>query len=620
MNRAMTMMTGAMMLAGLAAGAAGQEGAKLPERLLSGYTGHFLKGEVKVPEHHQTIFAAMGRAGFNSVEVKIQQSRAPYMDVFADRDEIAAMIAAANAQGLVFQVYLYPEPGHARRTESRERHRQLPSVVDAEGQVVGHSFMLRDIRVWRELFHHAYPFARLSRELPIAALKFDIETIATLVSYDDDTWKAYCLRQPRFSASLPASERHASLLAADAQADYEQSYAADVALAVKQFAEELHALNPSLVLGYMPYRDSWIGQGFNRHLATPDAPAIIDDWCMYNGGGFSETVVAHHNQIKAFNPNNLHVPWFRVNSYDAADLASQAYHAGAATDGYSMWVMTMLDEATNKRKGYDLPDNTTPADYFQAYGQANAALREDMAAGTLGTPVRIPLQPAKIMVPPLDFSDLVIPVLAPVGSGDVTSGTADFVLRNQQNLFIHARAGEDIQVTLTHLAGRERPIALVYVLLDGQKNVLRNEAVTPGSQDAFKVTAPATGVYALVVTGGIGGQAWYRVRIGNPYFAVDARSSAYFFRPQTVYVPGRDRGNAVLNVGLQETESHIHSLNGGEKVHVKRQGPVTIDLPDGIVKVQFEESPVSWSQNFILSFPKGRTPYVYASPERLLLP
>lgn len=616
MNRAMTMMTGAMMLAGVAAGA----GARLPERLLSGYTGHFLKGEAKVSEHHQTIFAAMGRAGFNSVEVKIQQSRAPYMDVFADRDEIAAIIAAANAQGLVFQVYLYPEPGHARRTESREKHRLLPAVVDAEGQVVGHSFMLRDIRVWRELFHHAYQFARLARELPIAALKFDIETIATLISYDDDTWEAYCLRQPEFSAALPAAERHASLVAGDALADYEQFFAGEVAMAVKRFAEELHGLNPSLVLGYMPYRDSWIGLGFNHYLATPDAPAIMDDWCMYNGGGFSEAVVANHQRIKAFNPNNRHVPWFRVNSYDPADLASQAYHAGAATDGYSMWVMTMLDEATNKRKGYDLPGEATPADYFQAYGRANAALREDMAAGTLGTPTRIPLQPAKVMVPPLDFSDLVIPALTPVGSGDVNTGTGAFVLRNQQNIFIHARAGEELQVTLTHLAGRQRPIALVYALLDGQKKVLRNEAVTPGSEDTFKVTAPATGVYALVVTGGIGGQAWYRVRIGNPHFAVDARQSAYFFRPQTVYVPGRDRGNAVLKIGLQETESHIHSLNDGEKVHLKRQGPVTIDLPDGIVKVQFEESPVSWSQNFLLSFPKGRVPYVYASPERLLLP
>ena len=620
MNRAMTMMTGAMMMASLAAGAGVEDGAKLPERLLSGYTGHFLKGEVKVPEHHQTIFAAMGRAGFNSVEVKIQQARAPHMDVFADRDEIAALVAAANAEGLVFQVYLYPEPGHARRTESRERHRQLPAVVDAEGQAVGHSFMLRDIRVWRELFHHAYQFARLSRELPIAALKFDIETIATLISYDDDTWKAYCLRQPKFSASLPASERHTALLAVGALGDYEQTYAADVALAVKQFAEELHALNPSLVLGYMPYRDSWIGQGFNTHLATPAAPAIIDDWCMYNGGGFSETVVANHNRVRAFNPNNRHVPWFRVNSYEAADLASQAYHAGAATDGYSMWVMTMLDEATNKRKGYDLPGSATAADYFEAYGKANAALREDMAAGTLGTPKRIPWQAAKVMVPPLEYRDLVIPSLAPAGSGDVNTGTADFVLRNQQNIFIYARTGESIQVTLTHLAGRQRPIALAYALLDARQNVLRNEAVTPDSEDAFKVIAPATGVYALVVTGGIGGQAWYRIRIGNAFFAVDARQSAYFFRPQTVYVPGRDRGNAVLKVALQETESHIHSLNDGEKVHVKRQGPVSIDLPDGIVKVQFEESPVSWSQNFILSFPKGRMPYVYASPERLLLP
>jgi len=53
-----------------------------------------------------------------------------------------------------------------------------------------------------------------------------------------------------------------------------------------------------------------------------------------------------------------------------------------------------------------------------------------------------------------------------------------------------------------------------------QRRFGRSELVPAWETGDFAVRAPETGTYGLYVTGGQGGQAWYAVRIGNPWHAI----------------------------------------------------------------------------------------------------
>ena len=86
-------------------------------------------------------------------------------------------------------------------------------------------------------------------------------------------------------------------------------------------------------------------------------------------------------EVKAANPYNLYIPWFRLNNYHPRDITVQAAHAAMSTDGYSSWSMGMIDKGWRNRLGgmYSLPLSYTPEDYYQAYGEANKLIGEDLA-------------------------------------------------------------------------------------------------------------------------------------------------------------------------------------------------------------------------------------------------
>lgn len=588
--------------------------AELPKRILSGYSGMFLGSNT---DHVEKMIRELGKYKFNSIEVKIQHERRS-MDLPGHVDEVARLAKLANENGLIFQIYLYPIPYDGVRRKDWEEHAALPTPVDAQGNIVETAFNLSAPEVWKQLFKHAYQFVKLREKIPFATLKFDIETIAHAYSYDDATWGKFCAANPGFPEATEPSEREKLLKSRDELPRYQAFFEQEVEKAVKEFAGSLHAIDPTLILGYMPAHHGWMSKVFNRSLATEKTPAIVDGWDMYNGEGYTDRIAEHGKRIKDAHKNNRFVPWLRPNSYEPEDITISAYYGAANCDGYSLWSLAMLDENTNKRRGYDLPGGREAALYLEAFKSANEAIYADLKENTIGTPQRIAYRPVKALVSPLDYSKTTVPELLPAGTGE--GPTPRLVLRDQQTIFIYAKAGEEIKVALSHIAGNARPIALRYALFDRDKKVLREEAVSVGSRDVFTVMAPHTGTYALAVAGGVGGQAWYGVEVFTPYFAVDARTKAYFFNPQTIYVAGKDAGNPELLLTMQPTESHIRAINDGAPVEIVRSALNSIALPDGIVKVAFSRSDVTWSQNFSLSFPKGKIPFIYGHPERRLVP
>lgn len=604
-----------LLLTGLAVAGA----AERPARLLGAYSGYFLGGDPG--QYAETLFRPMADAKFNMVELKIQQNRARRMNVAAARSEFATLAEKAKSYGLWFQIYLYPEPYDGQRKPGWPEHQALPALVDAGGNTHANAFSIIDYEVWNDCFRHAFAIAELSKELPIGALKFDIETISnTGISYDDAAWKRFTATHPGFDPATPASGRVKALTERNAMELYRAWFIGEFDQVVRRLEKELHAINPKLSLGVMPATHGWVSEAFIRLLGTPEAPAVIDDWSMYNGEGFQDAVLARQKTIKNMNPNNLYIPWFRINSYTVDQLASNAYYAGAKCDGYSNWTMSMMQDRPDKPPLYCLPANGKSADYYAAYREANAAIREDIAAGTLSDPKRIAYEPVKSLVPPLNFDKVTFPkkALRPKGNGSRQGTQQAFSVRNQTVTFIYAEAGTMIEVTLRHLAGAARPISLHYALLDRDRHELRNEAIQPGDSETFSVRAPATGLYALVASGGLDGQAWYSIDVKNPYWGFDASAGFYFFSvPFTVWMNAKS-----VHFSTRPREAFSYRVNGGAPVNISGQDAYEIPLPGGTVKFSVEKpNPLLngfYSQNVILTPKGGSSTLLFASPERML--
>ena len=590
----------------------------LPERILSGYYGYNVnrKGDF---EHNMHMIDVLTAHGFNSYETKIQ-ARGRHFDVAPYVPKIKELADRAKSKGMIFQIYLYTVPYLANRDSKLPEHASLPCPVAANGKPVSNAFLLSDPAVWRQLFHHAFGFAKHSGEIGNATLKFDVERISEHVSFDDVTWADFCAVNPGYDSSAPVGERYGLLKSKKGgAATYRRFFYSKVESAIAQFVKEIRAIKPDIILGYMPARPKGeMSAILNRVLSAPGIPAVADGWDMYNGSGYVDsTTQANVARAKAGNPENRYVTWIRPDNYIPDDIAVAAYHAGARTAGYSIWTLAMLDDSIpSKKQRYPLQKGFTMADCLSAFARANKAVRADIAENTLDNPIRIPFKAPSPRVAALDLSKVNIPHLKAAGAG--AAERCSLTLREQQTLLMPRKAGESISVRLTHLSRRHHA-ALQYAVLDSAGRILRNEAVTRLQTAYFSLSAPEDGTYALVVSGGRGGQAWYRVSI-NGAWCLDARKQIYLFDPQVVYMPGGAVGNPGFNLrmGTPRQEYVCRIAEGAPVTNSFSDATRTFHLPASrCVKVEFSRpSPSSYTQDFLVEFPKGASePFVFAHPD-----
>ena len=318
--------------------------------------------------------------------------------------------------------------------------------------------------------------------------------------------------------------------------------------------------------------------------------------------------------MRKANPDNRFIAWICPNRYKPEDVASSVYHAAVNTFGYSIWALGMLDDAHRYSKG--LPKGSSCSDYWAAFKKANEALRADMAEGTLEKGARIPHVNVTPMVANLSWNGVKAPSLVPAGDG--TGDDVAVTLRFTHNVFIYAKAGEPMNITLRHLAGEKRPTGLQYVLLSPSGKMMRNEAVTAGEKHSFSVSAEETGVHVLRATGGdIGGAPWYSVLVAAPlHWAVDAGKEAYMFRATKFYVDGADAGNPRMHVRMHQTCCKM-AVNGVERELV-RLPDAEFDLPAGLAEVTISKSEAGYGENYWISFPGGKSSLVFPVKERRL--
>lgn len=462
--------------------------------------------------------------------------------------------------------------------------------------------------------------------MPITGVLLDLETVHhSGISYDDKAWSKFA-GEHELAPDTPAGSRVQVLEERDLRETYERFFRTSLEKVAQQFQQEMHAINPNLILGMMEAGGGWFYGAFIKHLATERVPAIMDHWGMYNGEGLTDSVLQEQKRIKAANPHNLFVPWFRPDSYHPSCIKVHAYHAAMKTDGYSNWHIGMLTEDTTV-----LPVGYNPGDYFNAFGIANEKVLADLAAGRPA--VSIPFRPAQPLVTKLDLkaaAALKIPSLKPVGDG--LGEPAWIPTRELQIFFTFAEAGEPIRMDVKHLAGAARPRSLQYALICPAGKILRNEAVRPGGEHNFSVTAPVTGTYALFVTGGAGGQAWYGIRIHNHMaFPGSRKNKARFFHhgpfmPLNLWLTRSDlEAPAYVYIQAARFQKIAAQVDDGKIVTADVQ-PVQIELPPGRETHRLrlwkpEQLPEGYYTQAAFVWVEGAVkPYLSDGPQRRLIP
>ncbi|MFH1613896.1 MAG: hypothetical protein ABIG61_02270 [Planctomycetota bacterium] len=486
---------------------------KLPSKIVNGYASYWIDRDM-IDRTVKDFLEPMSKAGFTACDFKIGPSDLDLSDP-AQFERVQKLSNEVRNRGMELFTYVYGNPHMGKRDP--QKHKHLPPFVKSDGEVVENKFSLIYWPTWRMMFNSAFQLAKVSRQLDIVAVGMDLETtINTGISYDDAAWNRFSVVH-ELDSNIPAKNRLTELEKKGLADEYTKWFKEQLEEVAKRYEQEMHAINPDLSLGIMPSVCNWFYDAFVKHLGTERAPAIIDSWLMYNGEGFGEAVLREQARIKALNPNNLYVIWGRIDSYSPADTTVQVYHAIRGTDGYCHYAMVMVNG--EETPGYLLPPQYTAQEYYEAFKKAHVQVLLDIASGRKEP--TIAYKPVTPMIPYFEkLKSLKLPNLAPAGTGEGTPKM--LVMRNEQVVYIYAENGEKIDIELRHLAGRQRPISLHYVIIDKNSSILEEGTVLPDGTKMVSMGAPAAGTYALVVTGGYGGQAWYGVKVHNPHMGVKA--------------------------------------------------------------------------------------------------
>ena len=609
-------------------------------RTLAAYAGawHEPGGDRHVPE----TVRLLKEHGFNTFNCKIGglHRRRPGSAAFVKK--VATLVRQA---GLQFYIYLYEE-GNAR---TRPADSPYPAFVSRTGKVLPKQFCLYVPEVWTDaLFPTLFYLAELSKEMPIAGVKLDIEHIQNdAVCHCDRCWSKFAAAKDLDATvgQLPADRRHAWLTENGQLQEYADWQEVQLDTIVKIIRAKVDAINPDLQLGLMPMNFGRIHRPFLRRLATARAPAVFEDWTAYYGG-FRQAVIEKRKRAKSLNPHNLVVAWLMVISYMEEDFGAHAYHSAIETDGYNVYAMNMLTTPPEKLPpGYQLPIGAKQEDYWKALSRTNVEIGKWLASqGRYGTTLVLKQPPTPVRhtdyVAPMELPDLVpISDEAP----EIAHAKAGIWWRPGQagqKFYIYANNGDKIRAKVWN--GRpDRNIPVIYLLSAENGRDLKRGTVGPGKTELITAAADRDGIYCLTV----GAESvWMTVQIENPFavagtpvslikhIAVGGRpvgdvkgiQPLYFHVPKgtksfTVSVgaggPGED---AWLQVFAPDGKIVVDKADGFDRAE-----EFTIKVPEGADgkawRVEIKQPDWGYLEDVVLNL-KGVPPYVSVAPERLLIP
>jgi hypothetical protein len=614
-----------------------QLAAALPERLLTGYSGALIGDE---KDAWQDYIALLRDNGFTVADFKLTPPGFNVSDpaTFATLERLTAAVLDA---GLELGLYTYDQNQGKRDPQTPESL----AYVGPDGQTVPTSYCLYQYDSWRHAFSRVFFLAQQSRRLPISSVKLDIEMIMnTAPCLCPACFGSFCREQGQGGDLAPATDRWPWVLAHGGEQAYEAHLERRMEAVAGEFAAAVHALNPRLSLGFMPYGDDFFRRPWVRRLGTAQAPAIVDAWPLYTGQGYGPEVDREAERVHALSPHVRYVPWFRINMYTPSDLGAQAEVAGCRADGYNLWTIRMIHpQARREQMGdmYGLPvGHENPADYWAALKTANERIAQWLGGPRPVVALRS-MEPLGL-APDLTKVRLTAVRALHLPARETPAATVPTGLRGRNTVVLAVEdATQPIVIRVRHLAAEQRPSPVTYALVTTEGRPVHEGKVSAGKPEELSLKVPEPGTYGLLLAARDAGP-WYDVQVlSHPYAVLagtDGVSEAYYFRQfprQYFLVPAGTRSFTVtFAVGhSQEALLQVWDTAGKlvvqETVNADQQArrAIEIAVPPGQdghawslhVGPPPQMAAQHWSENYFLRL-DGVPPYLSDRPGALVAP
>ena len=203
-----------------------------------------------------------------------------------------------------------------------------------------------------QLLCEAQYIARLSLEHPhLRAFLVDVEMYAGGImwrwnsSFDDQTFQAVMkllaaggrAQLAESGRPVDAAKRYEWLEGQGLLEAYFEGQSRLVEGIAVEFRKAVHAINPRLQLGFMPYEGNWFYQGWARGLGTKDSPVLICSEAEYDRG-ITPSTRGSAKRLGRMGISARYLPAFHFLHWSPSQLADQAVLANEQFNGY--WLFT----------------------------------------------------------------------------------------------------------------------------------------------------------------------------------------------------------------------------------------------------------------------------------------
>lgn len=279
----------------------------------------------------------------------------------------------------------------------------LRQAVLADGRVERYACPLEE-RFWQEhLLAGMLERARLSGdpELQVDGLWIDFELYATVTGqryYTNACYCDYCMNEFAVEKGirLPplANEQRRPWLVEHGYGDeYTQFLQDRVEQYATQVREQVHAVNPNLLLGFYPTPHNWSLVGVARAFSTERLPIILWATDTYGGGGPDNVPDDWREHYEHLGINARYCAGMLLRRYSAKNLAAYIYHTGAECDGYWLFTTYTLWKPEEERTGDYYLAAGTAEEYWQAIRRGNEELDRLAADPAYESDLRIGIEP-----------------------------------------------------------------------------------------------------------------------------------------------------------------------------------------------------------------------------------
>jgi hypothetical protein len=386
----------------------------------------------------------------------------------------------------------------------------LRQAVLRRGQVERYACPLEE-RFWQDhLLQGMLERAELANDpqLQVDGLWIDFELYATRTGqryYTNACYCDYCMSEfaEHRGIELPElalDERYPWLVEHDYAEEHQQLLQDRVEQHATAVREQVHAVNPDLLLGFYPTPHNWSLVGVARAFSTERLPIILWATDTYGGGGPDNVPDDWRQHYEDLGINARYCAGMLLRRYSAKNLAAYIYHTSAECDGYWLFTTYTLWNPVEKHSGDYYLAAGTPDEYWNAIERGNEEL--DRLAGDADYQSEL-----EIGIEPIVYHHMAKPEnrrrLEDLDPPPVTGETVEYPrvwLRGPNQLLIATEAGRPValEVEFEQVGGGEDRVK--WEVADGEGNRVTKGQTEPGHDALITFTPESDDIHRVLLS------------------------------------------------------------------------------------------------------------------------